>query len=599
MQEITVTLVDELDQLATTRTNSRDRGNAQLPTLPQLYRIGGVLAHLDSSDIQNQEIASVRDAYQQLALSLPRSYFGRCFNLIQKAMQTLTNRVASATTSAVSSTSNKDIEALFEAVQSLAGLLAHSPRACQIAYSTELVSTLASIHDQTLRLASLSPPSEELQKSQRAILRCLSNLFVDGWLSTALEESDKTQGQQEPIEQQVMHALQAMEEQSTDTLSHLLEWQEQWESPKRQFEHSLREKYNSINGAGSERDSTQLDYVIQMLETAREDRQRQQQVSVDQPKSSQQKNNTASIPSKPVSAADELDRRIDQVQQVLPDLGAGFIEAALSYYRGDIETTVSMLLAGGESDLPPALRVIDRKLPRRQKQSNRSKDDAASAAEAKQIVKDRVALEQQHEEEKYKALLYVSQEDKQQQNQSDLVAAAVTHAEMMYDDDYDDQYDDVDGGLGGADSGWYDFEKVKLYNQAIKDEEADQLYWEQNRNTNRPANTNGSGDNRKDAPQGEDQGKQYRGPDKIKGGRIIGPDGKVVKNAGGRGRKQQQQQRQANNNNSNNASGGQGGTGGTSQQQTKKPKTKPKSNNRVNQRRDKKQKAQGSFGINE
>ena len=601
-QEIMVNLISEIDQLTDTTKGVNTKKSIQLPTPYQLYRIGGVLSEINSHNQQNQEVELVRNAYQQIVLTLPRSYFGRCFWTFQNAMKVLTNRVSAVATA--STADDKDIASLFEAVHSLRGLLSNSEEACQIAYSTDFVSILALIHDQTLRLESLLSSSHSLEVSQREILQCLSHLLVDGCLAIKLgNKSDNERHEQQPIEQRIMHALQAMEEQSTDTLSLLLEWQEQYETPHRRLEHALLEshKANSILTVG-EGDTTQLEYVIQMLETARLDQSRRKQSAVDQSHSKQPRQVQSSLPSKPVSAADELDRRIDQVQQVLPDLGAGFIETALSYYQGNVEQTVGILLSGVETDLPQPLRLIDRQLPRRQKQSKRSKDDAESAAEAKQIVKDRVALEQQREQERYKALLYVSQEERQQQQQkqqasglADGFSAMFTHAEMMYDDDVDDQYDDIDGGLGGADSGWYDFEKVKLYNQAVKDEEADQLFWEENRNTNRPAKkSNGNNNN---TQQGEGQGKQYRGPDKIKGGRIIGPDGKVVKNSGGRGRKQQQQRRQANI--SNNAAAAHGGSNGPSQQQPKKPKTKPKSNNRVNQRRDRKQKAQGTFGVND
>jgi hypothetical protein len=375
-----------------------------------------------------------------------------------------------------------------------------------------------------------------------------------------------------------------------------------------------------------------------MLETARRDYNTRQQKRVPAGRGGTTPSSkpvpTYTKPNKPVSATDELDRRIDQVQTLLPDLGAGFIETALSHYQGNVETTVSMLF-GDSSLLPPALRVIDRHLPRRKKANSNKQHEEELAVEAKQVVKDRMALERKQEEERYRALLYVAQKEEQEQRHqngqkqqqegeegSAIVATTTYHGE--YDDDYDDQYDDMeDGGLGGADSGWYDtggsndttsdYDKVRLYNQVTRHEEAEGAFWEENRNTNRlGSNKNDKGKNgttggADEEDEGGAAGNKFRGPDKIKGGRVIGPDGKVVRNnrsgkqqqqktaAVGASQPQQQQQqgKKVKGNVTNNAAAATG-TGGPTQ--PPKPRTKPKSDNRVQRQRDKKQQKQGTFG---
>jgi hypothetical protein len=189
------------------------------------------------------------------------------------------------------------------------------------------------------------------------------------------------------------------------------------------------------------------------------------------------------------------------------------------------------------------------------------------------------------EEERYKALVYIT-------SQSREAAEPEVGTKNEDDDDYDDQWDEIDVKLGGADDGFYDFERVKLYNQVVREDEKEDPFWEENRNANKLGSNTPAGN-------GE---KQYRGPDKIKGGRVIGPDGKIVKKQGG-GKKTK----------NNNASGGgqnatkqqpqqpgkpKNGPDQSPQQQTgDKPRTKPKSNNRTNRQRDKKQKAQGTFGV--
>jgi hypothetical protein len=334
-----------------------------------------------------------------------------------------------------------------------------------------------------------------------------------------------------------------------------------------------------------------------MLESARE--QKPVPTAISSTDNTATKSRASQTPApKAVSAADELERRIHQVKQILPEFGEGFIETALSLYQGNVETTVSILL-NDSSQYPTTLRVLDRSLPRRRKE--RSREEAEESAKARQIVKERVAVEATQEEERYKALLYVSKQNREAAEQE-------VGTKNEYDDDYDDQYDEIDVKLGGADNGFYDFEQVKLYNQVVRADEAEDSFWEENRNANKTSSNT-------PAANGE---KQYRGPDKIKGGRVIGPDGKIVKkqgggkktknnNASGGGQnatKQQQQQLPGNQNATKQQKqpqqpGKPNNVPDQSSQQQKgdKPRTKPKSNNRTNRQRDKKQKAQGTFGV--
>jgi hypothetical protein len=151
------------------------------------------------------------------------------------------------------------------------------------------------------------------------------------------------------------------------------------------------------------------------------------------------------------------------------------------------------------------------------------------------------------------------------------------------DDDYDDQYDGIGddggvaGGIGGLDDGLYDVdvhnvhkrhdnsgsssrggakneqEAWRRYNAVVKDIVADAKFWEGDRNTNRDGGGGGrhgggavmNSSPRDDAGEydiggGDEDGGEtrYRGPDKGKGGRLIGPDGKYlpIKRGGQRGR---------------------------------------------------------------
>lgn len=196
----------------------------------------------------------------------------------------------------------------------------------------------------------------------------------------------------------------------------------------------------------------------------------------------------------------ELQRRIHQVLQIVPDFGEGFVEMCLSYYKGDVEQTVAALI--DEQNLPPALRLLDRELPRRKVEGRNA---AEETEEAKQIAKAALLVAQRQQEEEAYML--------------DMVMRQGAHDE--YNDDYDDQYDETEGNRRASDQGLYDdYDAVRTYNRVLKGIVEEQAFWEEDRNTNHQrVETKG------DAAAAE---KTFRGADKIKGGRI--PNA-----AGGRG----------------------------------------------------------------
>jgi hypothetical protein len=193
---------------------------------------------------------------------------------------------------------------------------------------------------------------------------------------------------------------------------------------------------------------------------------------------------------------DEIQRRIDQVRQVLPDLGEGFVETALSYYKGNVEETLQVLLDDPGRAWPASLQIMDRNLPRRHRNVTTAKEEAEAKLAAKATL--RAVLRQQREEA---AAVDV------------VLRSSPATDKDEYNDDYDDQYDDTEG-FGNADCGLYDdYETVKTYNRVLQGVEQDQAFWEESRNTNRSGG---------DAPK-KNQGvgeKDYRGPDKGRGGRV-------------------------------------------------------------------------------
>jgi hypothetical protein len=587
-------LLSELEHLAETSSG--------LPSTQQLYAIGGILFRIrrkhqqDSSDI-------LYTAYQQLIDSLPESYLTRVFETYKKATTMLLESVSESSM----------MEDLISATEALSGLFSNSPRLCQLAlaFSNEWMSILAAVYDAfVLKDASTTTTTTS---QQNVVLSSVSFLLLDG-LVLNKGNSTTTTTTTTTIEARLLEVIQAIEQKSTDCLRDLQAWQSQSEPSNRTLARSVKK----LPTPTKDDDDVlqQREYILSMLESASQQQEAIHSSTRKTTAKRQHQQQQRPAP-KPVSAADELERRIQQVKQILPDFGEGFLETALSLYQGDVETTMSVLL-NDPAQYPSALRVLDRNLPRRRKE--RSKEEAEESVKARQLVKERVALEHQQEEAKYKALVYMraqerdAEEDPQQQQQQQQQVISTDE----YDDDYDDQYDEVDVKLGGADD-VLDFEQVKLYNQVTRADEAEGSFWEDSRNTNRTNNSNNNNNNDNNAAAGNNNNnneKKFRGPDKIKGGRVVGPDGKIVKKQG-RGKKnngnnsnpnngnqapkqqsQQPQQQQGKNAGDKQQQGKNAGDNQSSQQQQQKgkPKTKPRSDNRVNRQRDKKQKAQGTFG---
>jgi len=178
--------------------------------------------------------------------------------------------------------------------------------------------------------------------------------------------------------------------------------------------------------------------------------------------------------------------RIDKVKELLPELGDGFIDMVLSYYKGNVSQVITACL---EDSLPPQLAHVDRKLPRRQKTGATGTEDV----ESRRVLKNSLAS-QQHKEETESALFHRALSRKNE-----------------YDDDYDDQYDDTEGFASNVDITLYDdYEAIRAYNKTMKEEEAEQHFWEESRNTNRDQNPKKKGG---------------FGPDKVRGGRLPGRGG--------------------------------------------------------------------------
>jgi CUE domain len=534
-----------------------------VPSLRQFFQMGLLLCQIQ------QEHCNLMDSYQLLIDSIPDTLLGNSFYQLQQATATLLDK-------------KKHINDWTPTCQSLCGLFTHSSRLCQVVYSSDWVATLASLYDRLV----ISKQPEDVKNM---ILSSLSSLLLEGLFDG---HSTSTHASKAPLslEEALLAAIRAIENESTDCLGDLLVWQRK-QSSAVTLAVALQQQLESI-------DEERRDYIFSMLESALLQSQQPSDPTFAPSTSTSNRNTTKAVPK--TTAADELDRRIDQVKQILPHLGEGFIEAALSLHQADVERTVATLL-NDPSQYPSALQILDSTLPRRKKDN--VQDDQASAEEARQLVKERVALEEQKEAARYQALLYVTQQQQQDQQEQEVRSHVHHQYQNEYNDDYDDQYDEVDIRLGSIDDGFTmdnDFEQVKLYNQLVRDDEAEDSFWKDNRNTNRQQQQQGK--SRSKSPKDTDGDKQFRGPNKIKGGRVLGPDGKIVKKSGGARKGGGNPKKGGPSATPPQPSPGNQGSGSTSNNSTApkgKPRTKPKSDNRVSRQRDRKQHKQGTFGVSE
>jgi hypothetical protein len=317
---------------------------------------------------------------------------------------------------------------------------------------------------------------------------------------------------------------------------HLLQetvWDELTKSIEKHNRHWKEQLVSNFDLGNYNHDNAQKDYLTMMLANSHSEEAKiakQSQITASQKKLTTKPAASTASPlfshnptSTKGAAEDEIQRRIDHIRAVLPHLGEGFIEIALSQHQGNVETTMAQLI--DEEQWPETWKSMDyRNLPR-------SHDKQVAAR-----------MKQEEEAAKQVTKAIVRETDRRQEELALLLERVAVVDE--YDDDYDDQYDDIMGEGANAvpDNFLYDdFDAIRAYNTTLKSVEAESAFWNENRNTNRPPRKN---DDRsmstieQDEPhdgQGN-QAKQYRGPDKMRGGRIPG------RGRGREGRGQQQQQ---------------------------------------------------------
>ena len=391
-----------------------------------------------------------------------------------------------------------------EAVQSLCGIYAHSGVACRLGFENKLLSALAVLYDRSSYCDIAHEPSK-VRDLRESIFLVLSSLLFNG----LVQSEYKSNGDDDDLLlQRMMEAVRMLSDASNCCLGDLQQWLER----DRQ---SLVDAVQSSLPANEERD-----YLILMIQSSLTSTMVAKEQKEHGMSSGEHVPSFATGISGSQSTVSATDRLIAQVRDVLPNLGEGYVEAALAFYGFDAPLTLSALLEAESepSALHPRLRALDTYLPARKKESS-SVYDVNDDLEAKELQRKHMQkMEKQAEMAEYTYEL-VERVD-------------------MYNDDYDDQYDGVSNNASAADMGTYDIDidAIREYNRIRKEEEKESAFWETSRNLNRNRKSGG-----KSGSEGEgEEGKIYRGPDKGKGGRLIGPDGKYLptKKGGKKGKKQ-------------------------------------------------------------
>jgi len=423
----------------------------------------------------------------------------------------------------------------------------------QCAFDISLCEELAYLYDMlsedynenTVVVSSENNDDVSIATMKECILSLLSSLLLYGLIYPLSQQCKQPKSYNENdinedhALQKIMNVLHNISEQSTSSsvcLGDLLKWQ------KRQRCNHHTPISDAVSNNFSNEVQTQKEYLILMLKNSITQSNEQKNLHLQQKRIDyDEKNDQANQKSKnQKQTLSLLERHINQIRSVFPQLGEGYVEAALACYNNDIEATTMALVEGASdpSKLHPRLSSLDKSLPARRKES-KSRYNAPGRKKGDDGNDDKIDKEDEEAREIQKAKLreMVIQEEEEAYR----LGVAMAMDDMEYNDDYDDQYDGIgdDGGAagvtGGADSGLYDidFEAVKAYNKFTKEMESDRLYWEESRNMNRSQNFKGS--KKKDIDNDDDESaeqkdinKKYRGPDKGKGGRTIGPDGKYL-----------------------------------------------------------------------
>lgn len=396
-----------------------------LPSSVDFYRLG--LGLYRASQLDSSSRGRVKESFDHFVKRLTPRYIGNILQTLNKGFETVLRK--------------RDVRDVETATESICGLYGDTPSICAAGFSAELCRNCSSAYEL------LGSSSDKNTALRRSLLLCLSSILRNG----VIEDKGKDE---ETKLRCVMEAVQAMTENDRNTcLGDMVSLEVQVHGPTRGLTGLVRARFT---------ESPQREYLVLMIESSPQEGDDRKAVG----KAVRQEKKPPDTRPKQQVVLDprtEIDRRIQQVKDVLPNLGDGYVETALSSFHGDVTQTVAALLEGegNPASLPPALQMLDNSLPGRRKDSlQQTNASQREDEEARRITKERVVqMERQQETEAY----------------------ALTAVHNEYNDDYDDQYDGMDGGeaLGGT-GGTYDdvdLDTIRMYNRVTRDAEREDAFW--------------------------------------------------------------------------------------------------------------------------
>ena len=353
--------------------------NTCVPSLYQFYQLGLILYRISKQHLRNNSIGNkdsnrnnVGDlntlrAYRKLIETIPHETLRSIFVDLRRATQThLKSTLTIHNNDDHDHDNNTAIDDLGSTARSLAGLICSSfvcdennnninssssssnnsrvsCHLCYIIYDKAWISTLSALYDRFVIVQSRtsSSSSEIIKGNKNSLLSCLSQLLLDGLLLPYTDNCvDKVSMVTKTAEESLLEAIRAMEEESTELVRDLQQWQVSYEPFRRNLETfvlNIGNKHNNNHENDSDNyveRAQQREYILSMLESARG-----QSSSTAFPSPSammtNNKNNSTTrravvVPSSSSTSCiggtkelSELDRRIQQVKQILPHFGEG------------------------------------------------------------------------------------------------------------------------------------------------------------------------------------------------------------------------------------------------------------------------------------
>jgi hypothetical protein len=526
---------------ATAAEDNQDNDSTTLYTSftpTDLYRVGCAL-HYMGTNVEKEGITTEQqqliNAYQELlnawTVSQRRTYFHALHQGLVHVLNTTTGTTSTASSSSSSSAmTTSTIAQCITALNAMKSLYQHAPISTMMSALTspdctrQTLITLAQCYTATTSEAATSLAFEQLSTS---ILSLLSHLI---WKDQAVVVADEDAEDDDDVSYSHCIAILPFDKLVSvlETLveDHKLVWKALLQYRDNPTTDGISSNWRQVwlHNHHTHYDETQQHYLQSWIQqnaysnTTDDDVKALSaavaKVTVQGEKLPYQSStSTTQARRRQEEKEDMVQRQIDAVRNIVPQYGEGFVELALAYTKGNVSEAVA-ILTGPATEWPSAWQTLDPHLPRRHQRKVQDRDEVATAVT-------KAALQAADEQEEYETNVFSQ------------FTTPIAAAHDVYNDDYDDQWDALEGYDQHAtvdDGGLYDdYDAVRTYNRLVRDDEREAAFWQEQRNLNQrqtrnKAKQSENGSNNDDDDDKDDNtNHKYRGPDKLRGGRLPKP----------------------------------------------------------------------------